>query len=70
MKISEYIQHLERILSEHGDLEVETSDFFGRVSAPIPSAQHRMILMGRETKPRFACSLDPEYRKGERVCRV
>ena len=24
MKISEYIQHLERILSEHGDLEVET----------------------------------------------
>ena len=39
-------------------------------AAPIPSVNHRMILMGRETKPRFACSLDPEYRKGERVCRV
>lgn len=54
MTITEYIQRLEDIRAEHGELEVETSDFYGRrCSAFQPDVAFRRILSKRESKPQF-----------------
>jgi hypothetical protein len=71
MKISEYIGILQAIAAEHGDLEVDTLGGFGerRPAAP-PRLAYRLILNGRQSKPRFWSSYaDHEDYKGQPVCR-
>jgi hypothetical protein len=76
MKISELIYALERIQSEHGDLEVERTFLTcGRMPINRPELAHRAKLKGRESTPRFAewYSHEENYeseRKGEAVCRL
>ena len=72
MKLREYIAELEALAQAHGDdLEVETYMFdFRRVSAGRPRLAHRLILQGRETKPRFYQRGDKDDRKGEPVMYV
>lgn len=74
MKISEYIQHLQRLQATHGDLDVETdSTHEGRRTAAPPRIDYRRILQGRERRPEFTSSYygpDANSRRGEKVCRV
>jgi hypothetical protein len=74
MNLSKYISALEAIYLEHGDLEVETWGAGGvRVLAQMPAVTHRMILQGRESKPRFCDVYDAKRdpaRKGEKVVKV
>ena len=69
MKISEYMQGLQTILDEHGDLEVQHYSF-GRRTANPPKVGHERILRGRESTPQFAYPYDDESRKGEKVCHI
>ena len=74
MKISEFVNHLERILEEHGDLEVERT-FWNceRYSASPPKIDYRAKLKGQERKARFLssfCGAEIEERRGEKVCRI
>ena len=71
MKISEYIEALEQIKHEHGDLEVESySDCLGRTPARTPEIAFRKILKSRERKPDFWRTYHGEDHKGEKVVRV
>ena len=71
MKISEYVQALEAIEAEHGDLEVETEAPWGRGGARHPEVAFRRILTGRKSRPSFWYPLDPSLsEKGEKVVRV
>ena len=75
MKISEYIEALNTIKSEHGDLDVETSSLsMDRMEARPPVMDHRVILFGREYESRFFSFFlyekDAEIRRGEKVCRI
>jgi len=69
MRVSRYIQILEDLMKEHGNLEVETYSY-GRKEARIPRIAYRKILKGRESKPDFHNSFDEENRKGEKVIKV
>lgn len=69
MKVSEFIKRLQEFQQEHGDLEVETHSYIGRVIHKGPSLAHRKVLRGRESRPEFAGSYEPE-RRGEPVCCV
>lgn len=53
MKLSDYIELLEAILEEHGDLEVQTDSFSSRREALEPKIAYTLILRGRELVPRF-----------------
>lgn len=77
MKASEYIAAMQKLIDEHGDLDVEhESPFMGRISANPPVLGWRLILKGRESKPRLwspYCEMsrdDAEVRKGEKVIAV
>lgn len=74
MKISELVQHLEHMRSEHGDLDVEQSHWDGRRGeCSPPRLDHRAILIGRESKTRFGSEFygkDAEGRRGDKVCRI
>lgn len=72
MKVSKYIQILEHLMKEHGDLEVETTRVdFSRKEATKPMIAYRRILKGRESKSCFySAILDNEDRKGEKVIRI
>jgi len=74
MKISEYMRHLEAIQKEHGDLDVEKSNWDGcRCECSKPKLDHRAILFGRERKARFVSEFygkDAAARLGEKVCRI
>lgn len=68
MKVSEYIQQLEALRAEHGDLDVEAYFQNGdRVPARPPSVKHVKILKGRERKPVFWYSWEGEDCKGPAV---
>lgn len=72
MKISEYIRALEAIQFEHGDLEVDTYVYFGRVSASLPEVAYRKILGKRESRNMFWSeyySGDAD-KKGAKVCKI
>lgn len=75
MKISELVELLVIIKTEHGDLDVETTRHNGeRVPAGRPSIDHRAILKGRERSPcflsRFYSESEKKVRTGEKVCRL
>lgn len=71
MKISEYIEALQSIMNEHGDLEVEAITVnFDREEARSPVVGFRKVLKGRESKPSFFHQFDSEDRRGEKVVRV
>lgn len=70
MKASEYIYALQRLVEEHGDLEVESDRVWGRAAAPRPERSWRRVLKGRESKPSFAYESETDDRKGEPVIRV
>ena len=71
MRISEFIERLEAIREEHGDLEVEKYNGQGyRCPARVPETAYRRILKGRERAPVFAMDFDGPERRGEKVCRV
>lgn len=71
MKISEYIQHLEHVRSQIGDVEVQTAGVDGgRCEARAPEVGYVQVLKGREYKPRFWGSYQVAERKGDAVCRV
>jgi hypothetical protein len=71
MKVSDMIRLLEEFRAEHGDLPVER---FGvdcnRQAAAPPRLEHRKILKGRESCPRFWQSYNEPDRKGEPVCKL
>lgn len=71
MKISEYIQRLEAVQAEIGDVEVMKQDFAGaRITARCPTIGYTKILKGRERKDRFWTGFDDIKCKGKPVCRV
>lgn len=73
MKISEYIEELQKLQKEHGDLEMQSTDRSGeRHEAPLPRLDYAAILQGREYKPKFHTDIyDPsKERKGGPVIRV
>lgn len=75
MKISEYIEELEAIKEEHGDLDMETYAIdCARISVRAPTVDYRAVLFGRESKPRFFSDFrfekDNEDRRGEKVCKL
>lgn len=71
MKISEYIDALEAIRREHGDLEVDSNNYYGRDSARAPTTGYRKILKKRQTREEFwsPYGCDPDQ-KGEKVVRI
>ena len=71
MKLSQYINALQGLLLEAGDVDVETSNQSGdRVEARSPTIAYRKVLSSRESKPRFWSSYMPEESKGEKVVKV
>ena len=74
MKISELIRDLEHMMAEHGDLDVEKSTWDGsRRASMLPTIDHRAVLKGRESKPRFLSEFygaDRNGREGDKVCRL
>ena len=73
MKASEYINAMQALIDEHGDLEVETFRVDGdRVEASAPKIAFRKILSKRERKPEFWNDYlrDSGEKKGEKVIRV
>jgi hypothetical protein len=77
MKLSEYIQALQKIYQEHvgddpaKDLDVETIvPSFDRVSAAMPRVRYRKILSKRQSKPAFWSKYDSEESRGEKVVEV
>ena len=70
MKISEYIQHLESVLDQIGDVEVQRYWYDGRSEAPPPQVGYVLLLRPRESRPRFWSSYEGDARKGDAVCRV
>lgn len=70
MKISEFIESLQRIQEEHGDLEVHTYGRYGRMNQPAPTVAFCKLLKGRETRLEFLYPWEPEERRGEKVCKV
>jgi len=71
MKITEHIQRLQEILAEHGDLQVNTDGYQGRIYNSWPEIAYKKQLRGREHVPVFWDSLvHAEVQKGEKVVRV
>jgi len=71
MKVSNYIQILQELQSEHGNLEVETYSVCGdKQEARTPEIRFCLILTRRQSKPRFWYSGDAENVKGEKVIYV
>lgn len=74
MVISELIAALERIKTEHGDLDVETDNHGRRVPVNEVALAYRKVLKGRQTREEFWYPfLDKYYgesRRGEPVCRI
>ncbi len=70
MLISEFIDELEHIKSECGDIIVHTSQSYGRGLHEGPRIAYTKILKGREFTPKFYDSYDPKDRIGDLVCRV
>ena len=54
MKASEYINCLQALIDEHGDLEVNALNICGdRIDAPEPKIAFKKVLSKRERKPVF-----------------
>jgi hypothetical protein len=71
MKITELIKHLEKLKKEHGDLPVYTNGPMGALEYNGgPKVSHKMILQGREHKPRLWESFHEPERKGEKVVKL
>jgi hypothetical protein len=71
MNISELIAALTEIQREHGDLAAEDTRWDGeRCDARQPQVAYRRILVGRQSKPRFYESYEPQELRGEKVCRL
>jgi len=68
MRISEFIERLEKFSQEHGDLEVETTNADGcRATHKGPMLAHRKVLQGRERNPGWAWC---DAHRGDAVCRI
>jgi hypothetical protein len=72
MKASEYKEKIQKLIDEHGDLEVEkhwhATQFEGRVMARSPIVLYRKILKGRQSKDTFWCfGVDDDDTKGQAV---
>jgi hypothetical protein len=70
MKISEYIQHLESVRDQIGDVEVKRYNYSGLSEARQPQVGYMALLRPRESRPRFWSSYEGEDSKGDPVCRV
>ena len=72
MKLSQYIDALQGLLLEAGDVDVETHSGcgFNRMEARAPAISYRKVLSVRETKPRFWSGSMPEESKGDKVVKV
>lgn len=73
MKISEFIERLEAIKAEHGDLEVDTYDGYGvREQHSGPEIAFRKVLSMTEFDADFWGGEEWEDAgcKGEKVCKV
>ena len=71
MKVTNYIQILQELQKEHGDLEVEEYSGCGdRQIARTPEIRFCLILTGRQSKPRFWYSGEAENVKGRKVIYV
>lgn len=70
MKLSTYIAQLKTLLEEHGDLEVQASQYGERQSAPAPVLAYERLLQGTEHKPRFFSQYDHDERRGALVIKV
>jgi hypothetical protein len=68
MKATEFIAELQKLIEEHGDLEVDTFDTsFGRRPCRVPRVRNRLILKGRQRTPALWNELASEDCKGEAV---
>lgn len=72
MKVSEYINKLQALLNEHGDIEVQKLNVcFDRVEATSPTIAYVKILKGRQSKPAFYDNYaNDEFLKGNAVIRI
>ena len=70
MRVSRYIQILEDLMKEHGDLEVEQYFFYRRREAITPQIAYQKILKKRESKPGFWQDWHGESCKGKKVIQV
>ena len=73
MKISEFIEQLQKLQAEQGDLEVQTTVVNGeRIDHRGPQIAYAKVLKGRERKPEFIRKgpFTDVDRIGEKVCRV
>lgn len=70
MKSSEYRAALKALEAEHGDLEVEKDNYWGRSCAPPPKIDYRKILDKREKKDRFWYDFESIEKRGEKCIRV
>jgi hypothetical protein len=72
MKISEYIQLLQAMQAEHGDLQVDCYGNRGRTEAGPPEIAYRKVLSKRESRPDFWNDwyTGDQGKKGEKVCRL
>lgn len=71
MRISDFVQKLQAMQAEHGDLEVETDNVFGRVSHGGPEVAYRKVLAKRERKACFWSGGSWEKgQQGDKVCRI
>ena len=70
MTITNYIEKLEALRAEHGDIEVETYGVRGdRVTIADPILAFRKIL-GSQRTPAFWSRYDPPEMQGEKVVRT
>lgn len=71
MKISEYIEQLERLKELHGDLRVYKMTFNGFEEVKyVPDVAHAKILSKREFKGKKWDTYMDESEKGEKVIHI
>jgi hypothetical protein len=75
MKLSEYVHHLQSMLSSHGDIEVFQGNSTSTVGAISPASPPKIkevaILAQRERNARTTSSLDgPEKHSGRMIVYV
>lgn len=70
MKITEYIEELETLRKEHGEIEVEKFTFSRRVPAPSPRVAYRRVLGGIEIRSGYWEKHQDEKHKGKKVVQI
>ena len=70
MKLDDYMNYLEKIRRDHGNLDVETDSIDGRKVASAPVVRNRLVLYDTLKKQRFWGGDYPPENRGEKVVQV